>query len=95
MKESKTEDLNLEGTNLVEEPVEGNQDTNPAPPDNLGADLSQPVITSEKKKRHRRKKIEIEKEREEKNEQDQRRLTGVSGKQRRRRGKTGRLFFFE
>jgi hypothetical protein len=95
MKESKTEDLNLEGTNLVQEPVEGNQDTIQTPVVNFTTDLSQSDLIPEKKKRHRRKKIEIEKEREEKNEQDQRRLTGVSGKQRRRRGKTGRLFFFE
>jgi len=95
MKESKTEDLSLEGTNLVQEPVEVNQDTIQTPVVNFTTDLSQSDFIPEKKKRHRRTKIEIEKEREEKNEQDQRRLTGVSGKQRRRRGKTGRLFFFD
>jgi len=95
MKESKTEDLNLEGTNLVEEHIEGVQDINQTATDNIRADIPEPNLIPEKKKRRRRKKIEIEKEREDKNEQNQRRLTGVSGKQRRRRGKTGRLFFFE
>ncbi len=95
MKEPKTEDLNLEGTNLDEEPIEGNQDTNPAPVVNTTIDLSQSDFIPEKKKRRRRKKIEIENERKENNEKGQRRLTGVSGKKRRRRGKTGRLFFFE
>jgi len=95
MKESKTEDLNLEGTNLVEEHIEGAQDINQTATDNIGADIPEPNLIPEKKKRHRRKKIEIENERKENNEQGQRRLTGVSGKQRRRRGKTGRLFFFD